>query len=171
MTSNRTLRVRLERPGDAVAIRAVNDAAFGRPDEALLVDRLRNDGAVLGSFVAEHEGTIVGHILFSRTLIETANQAISSVALAPLAVVPNFQRRGIGSELVRVGLEWLRSRGERIVLVLGEPHFYSRFGFASERANALTSPFPPEAFMALALVPNALDAVRGTVRYAVAFRL
>jgi putative acetyltransferase len=72
---------------------------------------------------------------------------------------------------VRVGLEWLRTRGECIVLVLGEPRFYSRFGFASDRAGALTTPFPPEAFLAFELVPNALDSVRGTVRYAAAFGL
>jgi putative acetyltransferase len=93
------------------------------------------------------------------------------VALAPLAVVPRHQRLGVGGRLIQHGLSWLRGRGEHIVLVLGHPEYYPRFGFSSERARALESPFPAEAFMALELLPGALDGVRGRVRYPNAFGL
>lgn len=126
---------------------------------------------MLGSFVGVHGDHVVGHILFTRTLIDSAQGEVLSVALAPLAVSPAYQQRGIGRELVRTGLAWLRSRGERSVLVLGDLRFYSRFGFSSDRAAALKTAFPPESFMALELVPNALDGVSGAVRYASAFRL
>jgi putative acetyltransferase len=149
----------------------VNEAAFGRSDEADLVDGLRLEGAVLASFVAEQESGIVGHILFSRTLIDATNEPVLSVALAPLAVLPTNQRRGVGSQLIRFGLNWLRTRGERSVLVLGHPQYYPRFGFSNARARLLTTPFPAEAFMALELVPGALDGIRGSVSYPAAFGL
>jgi putative acetyltransferase len=163
--------VRRESADDISAVRAVNEAAFGRTEEADLVDRLRNEGAVLASFVAEQNGRVVGHILFSRTLIETADESVPSVALAPMAVSPSRQRRGIGTQLVRFGVQWLLTRGERSVLVLGHPHFYQQFGFSTDRARTLTTPFPPDAFMALELVAGALDGLRGTVRYPAAFGL
>jgi putative acetyltransferase len=163
--------VRQEGPDDISAVRDVNEAAFERKDEAELVDQLRSEGDMLASFVAAQNGRVVGHILFSRTLIETADESVPSVALAPLAVLPSHQRRGIGSQLVRFGVQWLRTRGERSVLVLGHPHFYRQFGFSTDRARTLTTPFPPHAFLALELEVNALDGVRGTVRYPAAFGL
>ncbi len=103
--------------------------------------------------------------------VETAAGPVAAVSLAPMAVVPEHQRFGVGSELVRRGLSELQERGERIVIVLGHPDYYSRFGFSAERARYLVSPFPPEAFMALELVEGALRGVRGAVRYASAFGL
>jgi putative acetyltransferase len=169
MVDNMTLR--REHAEDHGAIRAVNEAAFGRPDEADLVDQLRKEGAVLASFVAESDSEIVGHILFSRMLIDTESGLVPAAALAPLAVVPGHQRLGVGGRLVRHGLDWLRGREEQVVIVLGHPEYYPRFGFSSDRARALKSPFPAEALMALELTPGALDRVRGRVRYANAFGL
>ncbi len=169
-----SVTVREENTEDAkerAAIRSVNEAAFGRCDEAGLVDRLRAAGAVLISLVAELDAELVGHILFSRMTIETTSGSLPAVALAPMAVLPGYQRRGIGERLVRSGLELLRGRGERIVIVLGHPGYYSRFGFSSERARYLESPFPPKAFMAMELSPGALDGIRGRVRYPAAFGL
>jgi putative acetyltransferase len=166
-----SLTIRQEYPGDEGAVRDVNEAAFGRSAEADLVERLRQEGAVLASFVAEQERRVIGHILFSRTVIETTNEHIQSVALAPTAVLPAQQRLGIGSQLIRVGLDWLRTERERSVLVLGHPQYYSRFGFSSDRARMLITPFPPHAFMALELVAGALDGVHGAVRYLAAFGL
>jgi putative acetyltransferase len=165
------LILRRESPDERGAIRSLNEAAFGRPDEADLVDRLRTEGAVLASFVAELDERIVGHVLFSRILIETTIGSTSAVALAPMAVLPEHQRRGIGGQLIRHGLAWLRGRGEHVVIVLGHAAYYPRFGFSSDRARGLASPFPAEAFMALELVPGALDGVRGRVRYPDAFGL
>jgi putative acetyltransferase len=163
--------LRRESPWERSAVRLLNESAFGRPDEADLIDRLRTEGAVLASFVAECEERIVGHILFSRMLIETGNGAVSAVALAPLAVSPEQQCRGVGGQLIRHGLDWLREHGEQVVIVLGHPAYYSRFGFSSDRARSLASPFPAEAFMAFELLPGALDGIRGRVRYPDAFGL
>jgi putative acetyltransferase len=103
--------------------------------------------------------------------IDTIAGPLAAVALAPMAVLTEFQRQGIGQELVRHGLDEMRSRGERIVIVLGHPDYYPRFGFSVEKARCLESPFPPEAFMAMELVPGALTCVQGKVRYPNAFGL
>ena len=153
------------------AVHSLNEAAFGRPDEADLVDRLRAEGAVLVSIVATLGERIVGHILFSRMWIETAGGSISAVALAPVAVLPEHQRQGIGGRLIRHGLDLLRGRGERIVIVVGHPEYYPCFGFSSGKARSLDSPFPVDAFMAMELKPGALDGIRGEVRYPAAFGL
>ena len=160
-----------ENTGDRSTVRSVDEAAFRRPDEADLVDRLWSEGVVLASLVAEVRRQIVGHILFSRMSIDTARASIPAVALAPVAVLPDYQRQGIGGQLIRVGLDLLCGQGEQIVLVLGHPDYYPRFGFSAEMARSLGSPFPPRAFMAMELVPNALNGVCGKVRYPVAFGL
>ncbi len=171
MSAKESLSVRSERPEDRSAIRLVNEDAFGQPDEADLVKGLRLNGAVLLSLIAEVEQRIVGHILFTRMWIETSNGSVSAVALAPMAVLPEYQRRGIGQRLVRQGLNLLRCRGERIVIIVRHPDYYPRFGFSSEMTRSLDSPFPPEAFMAVELSPGALDGIRGRVRYPEAFGL
>jgi len=163
--------IRCENTGDRSTVRAINEAAFGRPDEADLVERLWSEGVVLVSLVAEVRRQIVGHILFSRMSIDTARGSIPAVALAPVAVLPEYQRRTIGGQLIRGGLDLLCGQGEHIVLVLGHPHYYARFGFSAEMASSLESPFPPDAFMAIALIPDALNGVCGKVRYPVAFGL
>jgi putative acetyltransferase len=163
--------IRDEQFGDRREVWQVNAAAFGRSDEADLVDRLRDEGVVLLSLVAELRGQIVGHILFSRMFIETAQGTLSAVSLAPMAVRSSHQRRQVGSYLVRHGLDRLRARGERIVIVLGHKDYYPRFGFAAAKARYLSSPFPSDAFMALELSEGALSEVRGAVRYPAAFGL
>lgn len=163
--------VRSENTEDHSTVRSVNEAAFRRSDEADLVERLWSEGVVLASLVAELKGRVVGHILFSRMSIDTDHAAIPAVALAPMAVLPEYQRRAIGGQLIRCGLDLLRRRGEHVVVVLGHPDYYPRFGFSAERAGSLESPFPRNVFMALELIPNALDGVRGKVRYPTAFGL
>ena len=151
-------------------IRRINEKAFGGADEAILVDKLRADGHVLASLVAELDSEIVGHILFSRMWIKNPTGAlVSAAALAPLAVLPERQRRGIGGHLIRHGLELLRGQGEKIVIVLGHPGYYPKFGFSTEKARLLESPFPAEAFMAIELSPGALDGIQGAVLYPAAF--
>jgi len=155
--------VRAENTGDAgerSAIRSINEGAFGCQDEADLVDKLRKEGLVLVSLVAETQERIVGHILFSRMSIETTGGSVSAAALAPMAVLPEHQRRGIGGQLIRHGLNLLRGRGEQIIIVVGHPDYYPRFGFSSEKARSLESPFPRQAFMAMELSPGALGGVR-----------
>jgi len=154
--------------GERSTIRAVNEAAFGGSGEADLVDELRDEHALL-SLVAELDGAIVGHILFSRMSVRASAALVSAVALAPLAVHPDHQHKGIGGRLVRHGLELLRARGEKIVIVVGHPGYYPRFGFSTGKAKLLEGPFPSEAFMALELSEGALDGIQGPVVYPPAF--
>lgn len=163
--------VREEQPCDRQGVRIVNEVAFGRSDEADLIDRLQAEGVVLLSLVAEVDSKIIGHILFSRMRVETAQGPVAAVSLAPMAVLPGHQGRQVGSQLVRRGLAELRDRSERIVLVLGHRGYYPRFGFTPEKARHLASPFPPEAFMALELSDGALAGIQGSVRYPSAFGL
>ena len=163
--------VREEQPDDAPRVRKLNEAAFGRRDEADLIDDLWHEGVVLLSLVSELDSKVIGHILFSRMTVETDEGPLAAVSLAPMAVLPELQGRGVGSQLVRRGLDTLREQGERIVLVLGHQEYYPRFGFTPGKARDLASPFPPEAFMALELVEGALAGIRGTVKYPAAFGL
>jgi putative acetyltransferase len=165
------LIIRPEIPSDLDAIQQVNRMAFGQEDEARLVDALREGGYIRLSLVAQDEERVVGHILFSDLPIITDTGTVPALALAPMAVLPAFQRQGIGSELVRRGLDRCREQGHRIVVVLGHPHFYRRFGFTSELAQPLSSPFQGEAWMAMELVLAALHGVAGRVKYSPPFGL
>jgi putative acetyltransferase len=164
-------QVRPERVGDVEAIREVHRLAFGGDEESRLVDALRAGGHVRLSLVAEDEGQLVGHILFSDLPILTPAGSVPALALAPLAVVPTRQRQGIGSLLIRECLRNCAEQGHRIVVVLGHRDYYPRFGFSAALARPLKAPFSGESFMALELVRGALDGVAGEVRYAPPFGL
>jgi putative acetyltransferase len=157
--------IRPETTADHPAIRDVNRTAFGGEGEAQLVDALRAGGYARVSLVADENGRVVGHILFSALVIATPQGSVEALSLAPMAVVPSHQRQGIGSKLAAAGLRACQEAGHRIVIVLGHPEFYPRFGFSAELAERLTAPFSGPAFMALVLVPGALDGVDGEVRY------
>ena len=160
------VEIREEASGDVAAIRDVNRRAFGQDAEGRLVDRLRDEGYLRVSLVAEVDGRVVGHILFSDLPITAAEGgAIPAVALAPMAVVPEHQRRGIGSALVRAGLDGCRQRGFRVAIVLGHRAFYPRFGFSSALARQIEAPYAGEDFMAVELAPGAMSGVRGRVTY------
>lgn len=165
--------VRSEGPEDCEAIRQVNRLAFGREVEARLVDALRQSPAFLPelSLVAEVDHAIVGHVMFSRLEIRDEHNSVPALALATLAVLPAWQRQGVGRALVQEGLRRAQARGHRIVVVVGHPEYYPYFGFRQARPQGLECPFPVpnEAFMALALQEGALAAVRGTVIYPPAF--
>lgn len=165
--------IREETAGDYEAIRAVNRVAFGGSEEAALVDRLRADGLAVASLVAVERGEVASHILFSELPVKTDSGAISAASLAPMAVRPEWQRKGIGSALVRAGLDLCRARGKAVVIVLGHPGYYPRFGFSTDLASRIACPFPgaDDAWMALELTPGALSGVTGTVRYPAAFGL
>lgn len=163
------IRIESDSSDERAAIRAVIEAAFEGAEEADLVERLRTDGHVLASCVAEVDSAVQGHCMLSRMWIRTASGLISAVALAPVAVHPNLQRQGIGTQMIRHGLALVQDLGETVVLVLGHPDYYPRFGFSTQRAESLDSPFPREAFMALELTEGALEGVRGSVVYPPAF--
>ena len=167
------IEIRPEEPDDHAAVAEVNRRAFGQDNEALLVDALRQtegfDPAL--SLVAVREGRVVGHVLFSGIHIKTERCDVSALALAPMAVLPEYQRQGIGSALVREGLDVCRRAGHSIVVVVGHADYYPRFGFRLAAECELRSPFavPSEAFMALSLVPGSLDGISGVVQYPPAF--
>jgi putative acetyltransferase len=162
-----TLAIRPATAGDLESIRRVQTAAFGRPDEAELA--LRVIAGVHGcvSLVAEQDGAIVGHVLFSPVRVEGHALDPAPMGLAPLAVTPDLQRGGVGSALSRAGIEACRRAGAPFVVVLGHPPYYPRFGFVPAARFGLTyADAPPrDAFMALELVPGALARVSGRVRY------
>jgi putative acetyltransferase len=160
--------IRDETPADHAAGERVLRQAFHGGDEANLVRALRNGGHVVISLVAE-ANEVMGHIVFSRLRIESATASVDGLAMAPLAVDPAFQRRGIGSAMVRAGLERAKSLGERIVFVLGDPAYYGRFGFSAETAKSFECVYACEAFQAL-LLGDALPGVMvGRVVYAPPF--
>ncbi len=158
-----------ETDDDITSIRQVVIAAFGQTSEAELIEAIRNSPNFIPelSIVAVEEGKVLGHILFSPIVIEAQEQAFPALALAPLAVTQTRQREGIGSQLVQVGLSKCRELGHSIVVVLGHPHYYSRFGFQKANQFGIQAPFsvPDEAFMVLELNLDALRNVKGMVRY------
>jgi putative acetyltransferase len=163
---------RRERPGDEEGIRRVNEEAFGRPGEADLVDALRRRGACRVSLVAEEDGRIIGYILFTPVTIDGNKPSPDAVGLAPLAVLPSHQRRGIGANLIRLGLEECRKAGHEIAVVLGHPTYYPCFGFQPGHIFGIRCDFevPEEAFMVLPLREESLDGHTGVVRYLPEFR-
>lgn len=162
------VRVRDEQQADVAAIHDVVARAFERPDEARLVEALRAAGKATISLVAEHEGRIVGHVLFSPVTLAGAPFASG---LAPLAVAPEMQGRGCGGALVRAGLERCRAARHAFVVVLGSPAYYGRFGFVSAERHSLTCEYepPPGAFQVIELASGALAGRAGLVRYAAEF--
>lgn len=159
--------VRRENPEDIDAIHDVEEQAFGRPDEANLVDALRRRGTVTLSLVAIEENRVAGHILFSPVTIESGHSRFEAVALGPMAVLPGYQNKGIGSQLARAGLEECRQLGHDVVIVLGHPNFYPRFGFVPARPLGIRWEFdvPEEVFMVAELRPGALAGRGGIVKY------
>lgn len=163
--------LRRESRADIPSIREVIDQAFEGENEGRLVDLLRDGGFARLSLVAVLDDQLIGHVMFSDLPIVTDHGIIHALSLAPLAVRPEYQRRGIGSMLVRDGLRIARESGDRIVIVLGDPAFYERFGFKPELAGRLKSPYAGPHFMALALESGALDGWEGEVRYPPPFEL
>jgi putative acetyltransferase len=161
------LTIRHETVGDAPAIRLVLEQAFARPQEADLVEALRQRGAVTLSLVAVEGGKIVGQVLFSGVTVASAHRRIEALGLGPMAVLPAFQRRGIGSQLMCAGLEACRDIGQAIVVVLGHPEFYRRFGFTPAMRYGIRSEFdvPEEVFMLLELYKGAVPRCGGVALY------
>lgn len=160
--------IRPEGPHDAPSIRRVNELAFEEATEAGIVDRLREAGGPQLSLVAEADGGIVGHILFTPAVIQSTRLEVIGMSLAPMAVLPDRQRQGIGSLLVEKGLQLLRERSCPFVVVLGHPAFYPRFGFVPAARHNLRCQWegiPDEAFLVLVLDPNLMRDVSGVMRY------
>lgn len=170
-----TIIIRSETAADYEAIFTINNSAFKTDDEARLVSTLRKQGAFDPklSLVAECDGSLVGHILFTPVEIVGEADAVKALGLGPMAVMPNHQRQGIGSKLVREGLSVCKRLEHKLVFVLGHPKFYPRFGFlpASSKGCKSTFPVPDEIFMVRKLIPGGCNGVTGTVKYHPEFML
>jgi len=166
------MHIRLERREDAPRIHDLHRAAFGATLEGDIVAALRAAGAARVSLVAVDEGEIVGHILFSPVTIAGAD-GLRIVALGPMAVVPDRQRRGIGSSLVDAGIEECRKSGAQAVFVVGHPEYYPRFGFVQAVRFGISCEFdvPDDVFMVLELAPGALQGRAGVVHFHEAFQM
>jgi putative acetyltransferase len=162
------MQIRAETAADHAAVHTVNRRAFAQPGEADLVDHLRAAGCATVSLVAVDAGAVVGHILFSPVTLDSSSPPTNWLGLAPMAVLPERQRAGVGSALVRAGLAAARAAGATAVVVLGHPEYYPRFGFAPASRAGLRCVYdaPDEAFMALELVPGGVAGHRGLVHYA-----
>lgn len=164
------MHIRAEEERDWVAVRAVNESAFERSAEADLVSVLREQAEPVVSLVAEDDGSIIGHVMFSPVVVPK-HPGLKVMGLAPMAVVPKRQHQGIGSSLVRAGLEACKKLGFGAVVVLGHPAYYPRFGFSPASGYSVGCEYeaPDEAFMLVELQPDFLQGVSGTVKYHAAF--
>jgi putative acetyltransferase len=161
------VQIRKERSRDILAIHRVNEQAFGGDTEADLVDRLRATGSLILSLIAIEDHEVVGHIAFSPVRIDSTFETKAAAGLGPLGVRPAYQRRGIGSELVRAGLADLRKAGHGLVVVLGHPNFYPRFGFIPAKNHGVRweHDAPSEAFMVKELITGTLQGVMGIAQF------
>jgi len=162
------IKIRKEQPADIPAIRAINEAAFRQPQEAGVVDKLRQACGGLLSLVVVVDGRTVGHVLFSPATIESGGHTVRGMGLAPVAVLPECQRQGIGSKLINTGLDMLRKSPCPFVIVLGHPKYYPRFGFEIASKYGIASQYdgvPDEAFMILIFDKRAMSNVSGVARY------
>ncbi|OKL44194.1 GNAT family N-acetyltransferase [Pseudovibrio exalbescens] len=161
----------VEEERDATTIRKLVERSFGRDVEAQLVDDLRDCGMLVLERVAVVEsGTIVGHIAYSRVTGAGAGHRLNITCLAPVCVEPKLQRHGIGAQMIRETIDDLQGMGEDLVLVLGDPNYYPRFGFDAEVAKKVRAPFAGPIFMALPLTQLGREGLPIEVSYATPFQ-
>lgn len=165
------VEVRTEVPEDYPGVRDVHVRAFGGGAEARLVELLRDRRNVAVALVAVVDAHIVGHIVFSPVTVAQAPDDCRAVGLGPMAVLPEFQNKGIGSQLVTEGLEACRRAGYAVVVVLGHTKYYPRFGFSRAKDHGLQSEYnAPNAFMVMELTNGMLQQIAGLVEYVAEFR-
>ncbi len=166
------MNIRKEKASDNEKIWKVNAEAFESEAEANLVNALRDSGIPFISLVAEkNEEMIVGHILFTPVDLIGDDSGLKIIGLAPMSVLPKFQKKGIGSQLIKTGIENCSTQGYDAVVVLGHPEYYPRFGFVSSIKYGIKSEYdaPEDAFMVLELKENSLKDKNGIIKYHAAF--
>lgn len=158
------IEIREEHPRDVTAIRDMHKRAFGQDQEGNIVDALRSNGAVLLSLVAILNGRVVGHIMYSPLSV---GDEVTGAALGPMAVVPEYQRQGIGTKLVEAGNQNLKDAGCPFVIVLGHANYYPRFGFRPASTHGIECGWevPDNVFMLLALDQTKMQGVSGLAKY------
>ena len=159
-----SIEIREERPGDAAAIRDLNQRAFGQDQEANIVDALRSNGAATLSLVATLNGRVVGHVMYSPLSV---GDKATGAALGPMAVCPEHQRQGIGSKLVEAGNRKLKDAGCPCIIVLGHANYYPRFGFRPANTHGIKCEWevPDDVFMMLVLNQEKMQGVSGLAKY------
>ncbi len=162
------IEIRKEKQKDYDKIRIVNDQAFGQPDEGRIVDKLRESCKEIVSLVAVSDNEIIGHIFFSPVTIETQTGFVKGMGLAPMAVLPEFQNRGVGSMLVNEGVRIIENMSCPFVIVLGHETYYPRFGFERASKFGLKCQWegvPDEAFMVMIIDESAMKGISGIAKY------
>ncbi len=161
------MNIHEEQPSDIEKIWKVNSEAFETEAEANLVNALRSSGCTYLSLVAETETNVVGHILFTPVKLYSNENKLKIMGLAPMAVLSQYQNKGVGSKLVKAGLEHCQSLGYDAVVVLGHPSYYPKFGFVPTVTYGIKSEYevPDEVFMILELVPESLNNHEGVIKY------
>jgi putative acetyltransferase len=157
---------------DAEAITAVHDRAFNNKGEGKLVCLLRESEAFVSdlSIVAEQDGEVIGHVLFTKIALVEDGRDLNCLSLAPVAVAPKYQRQGVGKDLIEEGIRRAKSLGFSSILVLGDPKYYGRFGFEHRLASAVSCKYQCEHFQGLELRPNSLAAMKSaSATYPAAF--
>jgi len=161
------ITLRHETKNDYPAITRVNDLAFGRKAEGNLIKQLRNKNTFVPelSIIAEYNKQVVGHMLFTLVEITNEHKSHQTLTLAPMAVIPEYQKKSIGKLMIVFGLQEARELGHRSVIVVGHPSYYPKFGFVPASKWNISSPFPApeEAFMALELQTGSLSGIDGRV--------
>jgi len=163
------IKIRNEKEADYLQIKKVNDLAFKQENEGILVDKLRQNPKFIGelSIVAVFEDKVIGHILFFPINIKDNEKTYPSLALAPMSVIPEFQSRGIGGQLIEYGLDRAKRLGFKSVIVLGHKDYYPKFGFKTASRWNIKAPFdlPDDVFMAMELLENGLRGISGVAEY------
>ena len=162
------IEIRREQPGDYECVRNVNDEAFKQETEGKIVDRVRESDPDHLSLVAIDDRQIIGHIFFSRVIIESKEDIVNGMGLAPMAVLPSYQNQGIGSMLVKRGIKILKENAIPFIIVLGHEHYYPRFGFTIASCHGIRCQWervPDKAFLIMILDDRIMQNVKGIARY------
>jgi putative acetyltransferase len=159
--------IRREQPQNIPEIHQVHIRAFGRQQEASIVDELRKNCNSILSLVAFTDGKVIGHILLSPVVIEGKHGKLVGTGLAPHAVLPEYQRKGIGTQLIQTAISRIKEGGCPYIIVIGHPEYYARFGFeqAGRIGICCERKVPDESFMILILDKKAMNGITGVTRY------
>ncbi len=162
------ITIREENESDLITIKKINDRAFGQTQEGHVIGKIRASGTPVLSLVAEIDNTTVGHIFYSTSEIKCNNKRITGMGLAPMVVLPKYQKQGIGKRLINESLNLLKKRSVPFIIVLGHEDYYPKFGFEKASKYGITCQWdgvPDEAFMIMILDKEKMADIHGVAKY------